>query len=403
MIRPLLFIAALLATTACSEAGRELVLVRPDSPIDQEIVASLADLFDDESAIDLVMTDASMTGGDALVEIAEGRADIAIIANDQPFRPDIATIMPLYPTVLHVVHLGDQEATSFTDLLRNASVFAGLEGSASRRVFERLTSTMDLGADGYRFETDRSVDVDLAVVFAPISPERLAAYPDVRLWSIGDPGDVGSGGIIDYVVLMNPHFRPFIIPAGTYGDASETPVVTIAVDKLIVARKDLDSSVVYDLVNEILRMRPALATIHPGLFQATGEDFDVSRSRFVIHPGARDYLQRSEPKFIERYSGVAEVLVTLLVALVSATFAGIRIYNRRRKNRIDRFYKAALDIRNAATSSTDIAARHAAVQELRQLQDEAFANLVDEKLAADESFRIFITLSNDIARQLETD
>ena len=35
-----------------------------------------------------------------------------------------------------------------------------------------------------------------------------------------------------------------------------------------------------------------------------------------------------------------------------------------------------------------------------QAEDEAFDQLVDEKLAADESFRIFITLSNDVLRQL---
>ena len=33
------------------------------------------------------------------------------------------------------------------------------------------------------------------------------------------------------------------------------------------------------------------------------------------------------------------------------------------------------------------------------LQDKAFAQLVDEKLAADESFRIFMSLSNDILDQ----
>ena len=40
------------------------------------------------------------------------------------------------------------------------------------------------------------------------------------------------------------------------------------------------------------------------------------------------------------------------------------------------------------------------VEEVRKLQSAAFELLVDEKLAADESFRIFITLSNDVLRQL---
>jgi hypothetical protein len=401
MIRLLLIITSALVIASCDTVSRELVLVRPDSPVDQEIVENMVELLGEKSAVNLMLTSNAMTGGDALLEVAEGRADIALISNDQPFRDDVATVMPLYPTVLHVVYPNDRDAESFIELLRNALVYAGQPGSASRRVFERLTSAVDLGDEGFRFETGMAADVDLAVVFAPIAPDRLAAYPGVQLWSIGTPEDIGRGGPADSIVLLNPHFRPFIIPVGTYGDAAADPVVTIAVDKLIIARSDLDRSVVYDLINELLRLRPALAAAHPGLFQGDAGDFDVSRSRFVVHAGTQDYLQRSEPTFIERYSGVAEVLVTLFVASISAVFAGIRILNRRRKNRIDRFYKAALDIRNSAMSSTDIAERSEAVTKLRQLQDEAFAQLVVEKLAADESFRIFITLSNDIVEQLE--
>jgi len=52
--------------------------------------------------------------------------------------------------------------------------------------------------------------------------------------------------------------------------------------------------------------------------------------------------------------------------------------------------------------SGDNAALQQAAAKLRALQDEAFELLVDEKLAADESFRIFITLSNDVIEQINT-
>ncbi|NIL93496.1 MAG: hypothetical protein GTO71_03410 [Woeseiaceae bacterium] len=400
MIRLLLLFVIALVLPSCDRDSRELVLVRPASEIDQEIAESLVGLMDDESSVAIKLSQESLAGAEAVLAIAEGRADVALISNDQPYRQDIATVMPLYATVFHIVHLGDREANDFTDLLRNAGVYAGEPGSASRRVFQRLTASLDLGEEPYRF-LDRSADVDLAVVFAPISPDRLAEYPDVKLWSIGTPEQIDQGGVIDSLVLLNPHFRPFVIPVGTYGDATATPIVTIAVDKIIVARTDLDQSVVYDLINEMLRLRPALGTIHPGLFQQVEDDFDVSRSRFAVHPGTQDYLQRSEPTFVERYSGVAEVLVTLMIAAISASIAGVRIYARRRKNRIDRFYTSALEIQNRITPSMDVGAREQATTQLRELQDEAFALLVDEKLAADESFRIFMALCNDVLRQLQ--
>jgi len=89
-----------------------------------------------------------------------------------------------------------------------------------------------------------------------------------------------------------------------------------------------------------------------------------------------------------------------LIAIFSATFAGLRIYRIRRKNRIDTFYSAAITIRNSIEMTLTAVERQEKEDEIRSLQTKAFDLLVDEKLAADESFRIFITLSNDVLRQL---
>lgn len=400
MIRILQIAAIVLVLSSCDSHQHKLVLARPDSPVDADIAANLVELLGDEASIDLVLADESMTGGEALKAIEAGQVDVALISNDQPFSEDIATVMPLYATVLHIVHRADVAPTGVFELLRDATVYAGEEGSASRRVFERLTANVDLGEEPYTYVTDRAQVADVAVVFAPISPDRLAEYPGLTLWSIGTPDDIGAGGPVDAAVLLNPHFRPFVVPVGTYGTATPEPVVTIAVDKILVTRRDLDRSVVYFLINEIQRLRPALATIHPGLFQSVGGDFDASRSRFILHAGTQDYLQRSEPTYIERYSGVAEVLVTLMIGGISAAFAGIRIYSLRRKNRIDRYYSKVIDIRKSISAAMGDSERDEAAREVRELQDEAFKLLVDEKLAADESFRIFITLSNDVLDQI---
>jgi len=238
------------------------------------------------------------------------------------------------------------------------------------------------------------------VVFAPISPDRLREFPDFRLVSLGPPQSVGQGSLVDAATLLNPQLRAFVIPLGTYGDATPEPILTLAVDKILVARRDLDRSVVYDLVNEVLRLRPALSAHRPGLFENMSGDFDASRSTFVLHPGVQSFLQRDAPSVYERYSGVAEVAVTVLIALASAILAGIRIFRMRRKNRIDTFYSETIRLRNLVTRDTSEVERKSIVGKVRDLQNTAFEMLVDEKLAADESFRIFITLSNDVIDQL---
>ncbi len=93
-------------------------------------------------------------------------------------------------------------------------------------------------------------------------------------------------------------------------------------------------------------------------------------------------------------------MVTIIVAFGSALFAGVRIYKMRRKNRIDTFYAKTIALSRSVDDSADAAELQKIIAEVRGLQTTAFDLLVDEKLAADESFRIFITLSNDVLQQL---
>jgi len=396
----ILLLFVLLNLGSCERDQVELRLVAPFAQVDRAIAEDLSALLDASYSTRLNVTGSSLSGEAAVDAVASGTADIALVTNNQPFRNDIGTVMPLYPTVLHIAYREDRDPSTGRALLRGAKVYAGPEGSASRMIFARIAERIGLEVGTYEYVSDLTDHPDVVIVFAPISPELFVDYPDFRLFSLGSPETVGIGSAVDAAVLLNPHFRPFIIPAGTYGQTTPEAIVTIAVDKILVTRSDLDSSVVYDLINDILRLRPALAAQRPGLFQQLSKDFDASRSRFALHAGTLAYLQRSAPSIYERYSGVAEVLVTLLIALFSASYAGVRIFRMRRKNRIDRFYAATIDVRRSLKDAMNQTERKQAIARLRELQNEAFDLLVDEKLAADESFRIFITLSNDVLRQL---
>jgi len=374
----------------------------PVAPVDQGIATDLVKLLDRESAIRVSLTSTPVSGASALDALLAGTADIALVSNNQPFRPGIRTVMPLYPTVLHIAYrTGDRETD--TDItIRGSRVFAGAPGSASRLMFDRITARLGLGADDFSYVDLDEDSPDIVIVFAPISPARLADYPEFRLWSFGNPEDIGTGSRVDAAVLLNPTLRPFVIPLGTYGEANPEPILTVAVDKMLVAREGLEQSVIYDLINELKRLQPALSAQRPGLFQEFSDDFDTGRSTFVLHAGTAAYLNRMAPSVYERYSGIAEVAVTVLIALFSLAIAGLRIFRMRRKNRIDTFYSETIRLRNSVNSDSSQEEITQACAAVRALQNNAFDLLVDEKLAADESFRIFITLSNDVLRQLDS-
>ena len=402
----ILVLITLVSLAACDSDPVELRFVPPASDLDLEIVQNLDMLLEQSPVVRIRVSDDELPGEAALDMLIAGKADLALVSNYLPYREDIATVMPLYPSVLHIAHKIDRDASSGPTLLNGARIYAGKVGSASRLMLETIVARMNLPEDAYSYVEQPVAGAtdapDVVVVFAPISPQRVEQLDGYRLFSIGSPADIGTGSAIDAATALNPPLRPYVIPATIYGDATPEPIVTVAVDKLLVARSDLDPSVVYDLVNEIRRLRPALAATRPGLFEQLADDFDVSRSTFVVHAGTQDFLQRSEPTIYERYSGVAEVVVTLLIALVSLMVAGIRIFNMRRKNRIDRFYAAAIEIRESISDASNNNDRAQAINKVHDLQNDAFDQLVDEKLAADESFRIFITLSNDVLVQLRT-
>jgi len=406
----ILAVAILLGVlTGCSEQQHEFRLLTPALLFDQEIAAELVKVFEQNSEhrITLVpMPDSAETVLDAL---EDGHADLAFASNAQPYRQGITTVMPLYPTVLHVMYRRGRDASDPRALLLGASVFAGPVGSSSRQMMTTILAGLDMREDDVNFTVDPGDLPDVSVLYMPISParvsERLAeigAKDEYQLLSFGMPEEIGTGSSIDRATLLNPRLSSFVVPVGTYGDMQPAPVVTLAVDKLLVAGTDQSAAAIYDLINEIRRLQPALAAGRPMLFQHLGDEFDASDSTFVLHPGAQAFTERDAPDIYERYSGVAEVVVTLVIGLISGFYAVVQIFRRRRKNRIDRFYTDVIGLRDTLSGDSTDAERAAVVAELRQLQNQAFEMLVDEKLAADESFRIFVTLSNDIIAEVES-
>jgi TRAP-type uncharacterized transport system substrate-binding protein len=346
----LLLLLVIVGAPAHAKPVTELNLILPELELDRVIARRIVELVSKDSnlRINLIpLPEGSMTALDAL---EAGLGDIAFAANTASYREGISTVIPLYPSVLHIVADKARAADSLDQLLQGASVYAGPEGSISRSLANKIVDGFELAPGEVSFVNDPQSTPDVIVLYAPIDRGRIMNDPrleNVKWFSFGEPEDVGNGSIVDLAVFLNPRLRPFVLPAGTFGKLTPDPVVTVAVDNLLVARSDLSESAVYDIYAEILRLRPAMFSARPELYQPLAENVAQSNFAFSLHPGALSFLKRDEPTFIERYSGVAEVVATLMVGLVSGIFAIVKIYRIRRKNRLDEFLVEVIEIRNS--------------------------------------------------------
>lgn len=400
--RMIIAAAVLASVAACNSGQSELRLAIGGLEVNQEIVRGLAEQVGGEGQLHVSLVDE----GDrtALDMLATGEADLALVENTVAFQQGIVSLLPIYTGVLHIVYRSDLDPDSDLSHLAEASIYSGTEGSLSYVLMQRFLSYSGVEASGTLITTefDRSNPPDVIAVFGPIARDRIAGLENYRLHSMGTPDSIGKGSLVDGVRKNFPQLRPYVIPIRTYGDMTPDPVVTLAVDMVLVARAELDSAAVYDLFEQLVAARPALAAQFPSVYDGMRTDFDPDTLNFPLHPGARRYLDRDKPTVYERFADVVDAGVTVLLALLSGGLALMRYLNVRRKNRIDDFYGRLLDVRSSCRESQDVKLREASIVQVEALEDEAFRLLMSEKLSANESFRIFITLAHDVLRELRS-
>ncbi len=388
----------------CSEGPATLRIVSGPPEANERVAALLA------TASDTVQTPVRMTAvgtvasaEQALMEIANGAADLAIVENSAGYDdyPTVRTVAPLYPSVLHIGVRPDERGQTLAEVLRNATVFAGTEDMPARQLLNRLKSMYAWTGIEFSYVDSVANRPDVIFVFAPISPTSAPLLDGYELLTLGDPSDIGRGSSADALGLVAPFLRPFVIPEGTYGPLTPTAVASVAVDTLLVARADTSIVAVYDLIQSLEMMGPRLVVQRPDLAIDELEAFDISHVTFPVHAGTLAFRARNDPGFAERASSIFEMAVTILVALFTALFALFRFVRGLRKGRIDKFYSSALEIRAKLAQEQSMHRRQEYVTELRKLRGEAFSLLIKEKLAADDSFRILQALIYDVIREAQ--
>ena len=323
-----------------------------------------------------------------------GCADFGIIDNYSRFSDKVASIMPLYPQVLHILHKRSRQPSSLRELFMSGKIFAGIEGSGTRRFVEQLISDLGINSALVEFvDIFNLFEADVIFSFTDLlTHAELRDLKEYKLFSIDDVSMLGKGSLAEGICIRHPQFEPFVIARDLYGDFTEAPVLTLKVDALLVCRKELDEEFVYSVVETLMENRQDMKNINPLLFDVS-MDFDPRKLNFALHPGSRNFLDRYEPTFLERYAEVFSVIISIFVMVASGAFTISQWQKARKKNKIDRYYNKLVEIRGRIPTIKSEYEADSVMEDLKVIQAETIQLVINEKLMADESFSIFLNLS----------
>ena len=383
--------------TACSQRG-EVLRVYPLSyqALDAEAMEAI---FEQRSGIDLTQA-APEPGMSALQALASHQAELTLVENSTPFVAGVRAILPAYKSVLHLLAREDFSLEADRQSLRGASIYITNDSLAGRTFIDIVARRQGLEPSDYQMvDSMQGGETDLMVYFGPVTPDKQAWYQEgYRFVSLESSLNENADDHLESIRHLVPQMRPSVIPSRTYDlPGNEGPLLTLEVDMLLVTRKDVPERTIYEFTRTMIQQKPRFVALSPVLFSGINESFDPLDLSFPLHVGARRFLNRDEPSVLERYAETINLLVYLTFLVLTGLVGLARWRSVRKKDRADTFYARVFEIRDRARNEAASQLR----AELDALEKEAFELLIAEKLAADESFRIFTELLARTRLELE--
>ena len=362
---------------------------------------ALQRLFDNTAAFpraDVIITDGSVENAKLMADPGVD-VDLAFVQGDETLSADARLLTVLFQESLHILisRHSAGEITSIFDL-QGKRVAIGLAGSGNRALSQRVLRHFGVALGEALFMSPRDAaaglldgSLDAALMLASIPSELihdLAHRDAIRFISLGNGGE--EGGETHALELLFPGLRRTTIPRGTYGRLPLRAIHTIGVDALLVAPADVNSILVRAITTLIFANRSSLTGAEAGDYSPARiirENYDPANVTVPYHPGAVAYYRREEPPFFVEYAEALSLGLTLMLAIYSGYIAFRELIRRRMKNRVDGYL---LEVERLASylpsmSLEDLLVRQATMEALRRA---AFADLVAERLLADEAFTI---------------
>lgn len=343
--------------------------------------------------------------------IAQNDTKVTGFLDDQGSVVDskIRTVIPLYPEILFVVYADTIVANDIKELVTGRRIGVGPFNSGTHRFFEAYLKHCGIDSTEFKFihsswaENVVSDKIDISVNVGGYNASAVVDMLNSRkckIFSLGDYRLYGKGSPVEGFCMNYTTARPFIIPMQTYSYGPKEPVLTLAVDAVLLCNKDVEANDVYTIVDELMKNSKILVDKNP-LLSSINSKFDQGTLNFPLHDGTIRYLERDEPTFIEKHIDIIAFLTTILMAGSGVLLAFLRKIKAAKKDRIDEYYEKVLTIEKEMSNINSVAEIKFSLNRLHLIKQDAFKALIEEKLLANESFNIFLGLTDTIITRLE--
>ncbi|MEO9868973.1 TAXI family TRAP transporter solute-binding subunit [Ekhidna sp.] len=396
LIAPLLVILFLVS---CNPTTLTFSYIYNDEGPNRQIAEKMKELLESEFNVEIMLIEGLNTNAN-LDSLISDRVDIALVENYVKYREGLNSAFSVYSEVLHIFYKDGIDGSSFESLVHDNPIYIGKEESPTYNLM------MDL-FDFYALDTSRivvaqemgqaSIVVELTNLY---TKKELQNYQGFHLFSFDRMNNMGNASIVDGISLKYPRLAPFVIPQKSYWNFTEEPVVTLSVDLVMMVRASMLDVSVNDFAKTMLRNRQIFTSIDPLLFDGLREDFDQSKLNIPLHEGARIFLDRDEPSFLERYAELGGVILSIIIALWSAIVSLTKWQAQKKKDKIDEFYEDLMNIKNEIPGIQKVTEGLTKVKRVQTAQNKAFEMLIEEKLVANDSFRIYMELSKETINEL---
>jgi TRAP transporter TAXI family solute receptor len=256
---------------------------------------------------DITLTLVEAQNGPAVLKnVDDGRADVAFVAASLlyegyqgviPEFPErferISGLAVVQPLVEHVL-VGPRSTIASLKDLAGRAVAVGRPGARNAITAPKLLAAAGLIRPAHEIQTD--FDTAIAKLFdgtvdAVILPAPVPFPPVARAVSRGARLVEIRGPLADRLRERVRFMRPHTIPPDTY-PGQHARVVTLGMDSVLVARRDLPNWVAQRLVGALFDCLPRLAEIDPSV-----QMVDINRAAATplpLHPGAALYYREKE-------------------------------------------------------------------------------------------------------------